>query len=133
MCVHPCVLPRPPVYARAHVSQVQGDHRAQIHRHHIQVRPWPLPDCPGEEGIHGELENSTFCSVELHTADSFCITSKLTCGQPAGAAEEGWPEKSDRASDRGGLRDILNPHTAIKHISTLCVIVSCQLKLLLPN
>lgn len=47
----------PTVFAGAHISQVQRGHRAQIHRHHLQIWPRTIPDRPGEEGFYGEREN----------------------------------------------------------------------------
>ncbi|XP_027817262.1 ribosomal protein uL3-like isoform X1 [Ovis aries] len=36
-----------------------GEHRAEVHRHHLQVWPWPLPDSPREEGLHGSPEEAS--------------------------------------------------------------------------
>lgn len=51
------------VSAGAHVPQVQGDHRTQIYRHHLQVRSRPLPDRPGEEGVYGMRMLTALASV----------------------------------------------------------------------
>ncbi|XP_047569648.1 60S ribosomal protein L3-like isoform X3 [Lutra lutra] len=36
-----------------------GEHRTQVHRHHLQVWPRPLPDRPREEGLHGSPEEAS--------------------------------------------------------------------------
>ncbi|XP_048967474.1 ribosomal protein uL3-like isoform X2 [Canis lupus baileyi] len=36
-----------------------GEYRAQVHRHHLQVWPRPLPDSPREEGLHGSAEEAS--------------------------------------------------------------------------
>lgn len=100
-CVHLVCYP-PPVSACAHISQVPGDHRAQIHWHHLQVWLWPFPDCTGEEGIHGECEKG-LVDTPVITSESFCTGLTLTSGLLAGATEEGCPENSAGASVRGGL------------------------------
>lgn len=44
----------PPVPPGAPQPPGPGEYRAQVHRHHLQVWPRPLPDSPREEGLHGE-------------------------------------------------------------------------------
>lgn len=43
-----------PVSAGADKPPCVGEDRPQVHRYHLQVWSWPLPDRGGKEGVHGK-------------------------------------------------------------------------------
>ena len=58
-----------------------GEDRPQVHRHHLQVWPRPLPDSGGKEGVHGAFSfHDIYLSLPL---SSLCFTSPLDqCSGP---------------------------------------------------
>lgn len=58
-----------------------GEDRPEVHRHHLQVWPRPLPDSGGKEGVHGAF---SFHDIHLSLPlSSLCFTSPLDlCSGP---------------------------------------------------
>lgn len=75
---------------------------------------------------------TVWCTRKCHYHKCFCTGWTLTSGSPAGATEEGCPENSAGAPNRGGLRNILISDFSYRNkteIHIQCVVVPWKLAL----